>query len=379
LKRAALLLLVLLVFGCSPEDPRASSFLGQLTSVHIDNAYPVCRECRVELREVVLLGSPGDPASVSEEISGSLCMVGRLSTGEYAVGGIVGGGEIFVYDPKGRVVRTFGRAGEGPGEFSDQVSLVVGQGDTLYVLDGPQARLSVFTADGEFVRSFSVSSQIRSYALVDNGGLLFSRRSLEPEGSPFFLTSPDGDDLRPFGRESSDPRSLNDYLVAPAHPGGFWTASVWSYGLHRWRGPDVVEQTVTREVDWFPPNGEYVEGMPFSVPAAPTLSHIWDDGNSRIWVYTVVADASWEEGIPLDPRHEWTRRTFDTVLEVLDLKERQVIVADRYDQLLGMVCGSPLVYTVVEADDGDTRLRIMEPNIVGLVAKGTEGERRLNW
>jgi hypothetical protein len=341
--------------------------LGQLTSVRIDNAYPVCRECKVELREVALLGSPGDPASVSEEASGSLCAVGRLSTGEYAVSGIVGGGEIFVYGPEGRVIRTIGSPGEGPGELSDWVRLVVGQEDTLYVLDGPQARLSVFTSAGAFVRSFPVLGQVRSFGLLDNGGLLFGRRSPEPEDDPFFLTSPAGEDLGRFGRESSVPRILDDHLVAPAHPGGFWTASIWRYRLHRWKAPDALEQTVTREVSWFPPDGEYVEGMPFSVPTAPTLSHIWDDGHGRIWVYSVVADPAWEPGIPLNPRHEWTRRNFDTVLEVIDLKERQVLVADRYDEILGMVCGSPMVYTVVEVEDGDTRLRIMEPKIVGLV------------
>jgi len=359
------LILVLLLLGCSPETPGTDPLRGHSDTVRIGNNDPVCRECEVEFHEVTLLGDPTGPASVSEDAAGRDCSVGRLSTGEYVVSSIVGGGEIFVYGPDGQVVRTFGRSGEGPGELGTSVSLLVGPADTLYITDETMARLSVFTATGAFVRSFPILNQVWGSALLNNGNLLFSRRAAGIEDSLLFLTAQDGEELGRFGTVAFDPFDMDRRVVAPAQPEGFWTASIWQHELRRWSALQSLELTVTRDVDWFPPDGEYIDGMPFTIPAPPTLRHIWDDGQGRLWIYFVVADSAWEPEIPLDPRHEWGRRTFDTVIEVIDLNDGKVIVSKRHDHLLGMVCGTPLVYMVVEAEDGDTRLRVMKPTLIG--------------
>jgi hypothetical protein len=276
----------------------------------------------------------------------------------------VGGGEILVYDREGHVTRTIGRRGEGPGELGAAVRLVVGLQDTLYVMDDTQARMSVFTSAGEFVRSFPAPNRVRSFALLNNGDLLFSRKPSGREDVLFYLMSLIGEERGQFGRVNFDPLDLDDRIVAPAHPDGFWTASIWRYELRRWSAPESLDQTVTRKVDWFPPDGKYIDGMPFSIPTTPTLGRIWDDGHGRIWTYSVVSDAAWEPEIPLVPFYEWTRRNFDTVIEVIDLDQGRVVTNVRHDQVLGMVCGSPLVYTVVEAEDGDTRLQVFEPTLV---------------
>lgn len=52
----------------------------------------------------------------------------------------------------GKLVRTVGRAGSGPGEFRSVGSFYVSAGDTLFVQDAPQQRVSVFTPDRRFVR-----------------------------------------------------------------------------------------------------------------------------------------------------------------------------------------------------------------------------------
>lgn len=64
---------------------------------------PLCPNCEVVFREVATLGGDDDPGSVSHGASGTGCAVGRLSTGEFLVGGITGGGRIFVYDANGRL------------------------------------------------------------------------------------------------------------------------------------------------------------------------------------------------------------------------------------------------------------------------------------
>jgi hypothetical protein len=61
-----------------------------------------------------------------------------------------------VYDARGRYLRSIGREGGGPGEFERPASLGW-RGDTLWVADPPQTRISLFLPNGRFVRSISFS------------------------------------------------------------------------------------------------------------------------------------------------------------------------------------------------------------------------------
>ena len=47
-----------------------------------------------------------------------------------------------------------------------------------------------------------------------------------------------------------------------------------------------------------------------------------------------------------------------------------VIAQGRLDQTLGMVCGSHLMYAIVETAIGDTRVQVVEPRLVD--ARGDE-------
>jgi hypothetical protein len=54
------------------------------------------------------------------------------------------GTRVIEFDQDGQPVRTWGRTGEGPGEFQYPVSLALGPGDSLWVHDSRLARLTVF-------------------------------------------------------------------------------------------------------------------------------------------------------------------------------------------------------------------------------------------
>jgi hypothetical protein len=62
---------------------------------------------------------------------------------------------ILLIDPSGRVRRTIGRRGSGPGEFSALGAIGL-HGDTLYAIDDSQRRVSLFTRGGEHLTTFSV-------------------------------------------------------------------------------------------------------------------------------------------------------------------------------------------------------------------------------
>ena len=78
----------------------------------------------------------------------------RLATG--LVVADAGAAEVRWYDAAGGLVRTAGRRGSGPGEFVHLASVVALSGDSVAAWDASLSRLSVFDADGRFVRSVAV-------------------------------------------------------------------------------------------------------------------------------------------------------------------------------------------------------------------------------
>lgn len=114
-----------------------------------------------------LHGQPASPVwSAAEELR-----IGRVDDPRYgfSIGVTVtvgSGGTIYALDPqssqvrvfdaRGRLVRTFGREGPGPGEF--QAADALGWlGDTLWVIDPAQYRVTFFRPDGSVIRTLQVA------------------------------------------------------------------------------------------------------------------------------------------------------------------------------------------------------------------------------
>lgn len=67
--------------------------------------------------------------------------------------------ELRVYDAEGELVRTYGREGEGPGDFRTMSAFGV-LGDTVWIADSAHRRLTMFGRDGEVLGTVSASIQI---------------------------------------------------------------------------------------------------------------------------------------------------------------------------------------------------------------------------
>lgn len=88
-------------------------------------------------------------------------------------------GIIKVFDRNGRLVRTFGRLGKGPGEFN-VIAKLGWKGDTLWVLDSQARRVSFFATPGVFLSSAPANINFIRYplrpsapiALLSNGRFL---------------------------------------------------------------------------------------------------------------------------------------------------------------------------------------------------------------
>lgn len=372
--RTILLSLVVVWAACSADAPAGARFDPEVPRRTIDGG-PECPNCEIVLHQVARLGHSSDPTSIAEGALTVPCAVGRLGDGRYAVGGVVDGGRVLVYDEGGRAVGAIGREGEGPGEFGSDLRVLVGAGDTMiHVVDNSNLRVTSVTAAGEVVGSFRTPGRVQSQATLRDARFLLHARPLgtpADERSLFRLLDRSGTELARFGEPSDALADLDQWIVSPARPDGFWTASLWSYELYRWSGADSLLWTLVREdTPWFPReqdlSAERFENIYESVPPPASMWHVHEAEDGRLWVYAWVPDEAWEPGPIRTPPPEWTREKLDTMIEVIDpTGDPRVVARRRYDRLLSPVCGSDLMFTVVYAESGDTRAVVLRPELDG--------------
>ncbi len=99
---------------------------------------------------------------------------------------------VFVFDASGKLLRTIGRAGHGPGEFGGNLAGVFVVGSELLTPDLPQTRISRFTLHGEFVSSFrfDLTKGMPVRWDMSEGRLIAQRRLPLPPDSTQILGDP---------------------------------------------------------------------------------------------------------------------------------------------------------------------------------------------
>lgn len=89
------------------------------------------------------------------------------------------GGRVLKYAPDGSHLATVGRQGEGPGELSQPIALSVGPGDTIWVSDFANSRMTGFPQDGDEPRTipFAENAGIpgQRLATLDDGFITMFR------------------------------------------------------------------------------------------------------------------------------------------------------------------------------------------------------------
>jgi hypothetical protein len=63
--------------------------------------------------------------------------------------------QVKVFDRSAKLIRTFGKKGQGPGEFSRPVGIFLSPNNEVYIEDNLNRRLAIFTREGNFVRNIS--------------------------------------------------------------------------------------------------------------------------------------------------------------------------------------------------------------------------------
>lgn len=123
----------------------------------------------------------GDEADGPHAIFSGTVMPALLSDGSIVVAN-GGSQELRFFDETGAWLRTTGRSGSGPGEFSSLGWLHIGTADTLRTYDWKQLRVSVFSPDGKYQRAFMLGTgggggTLRPQAALANGAIIASTQS----------------------------------------------------------------------------------------------------------------------------------------------------------------------------------------------------------
>jgi hypothetical protein len=89
-----------------------------------------------------------------------------------------GWNKIFKFDSNGKFLMSFGREGQGPGEFmgqrrSNPLNITFGNDKKLYINDPGNSRISVFTKDGKFVRQYKVPPLTYDAPAVNSKGDIY--------------------------------------------------------------------------------------------------------------------------------------------------------------------------------------------------------------
>ena len=352
---------LLAVLACGrADDPKESRSIRQVRETGS------CPECSIELREVVRLGADDDPASIRPDVSNWPCMVAQLSDHTWAVSGLVGGGELAVYDSTGALVRTIGRSGRGPGEYGTNLHVVVGPEERVSVIDNSYLRVTVLH-DAQPLRTIGLTRRIQSLALLEGGKLLVHGRPLDASdtGHPFTLVDVEAGELLSFGERDEDLGDLDQWVVGSGYKGGFWAASGWKYQLHRWANADSLEYTLVRDnVEWFPLDNAYSDDMYVSEPPSSWFSHMWETQGGLLWTFSLIPDENWSPEPPQLSSPAWNERVFDTMIEVIETAAGEVLAQLRFENTLAPVCGNEMMYTAEETELGDVRVVVFEPRLV---------------
>ena len=321
------------------------------TAVEIDDQI-TCPECVIEVGAPVTLDPPAGHVYF---VSIPPPLVARDREGNYIVTRVQGDGLVAVFGADGTYRSSYGRIGDGPGEFAGiPMAMGVGESDILYVIDQrslhtlapragrslDQSLLPVFASTAVVLRSgIAIQAPLRTEAGITTVQIL------QPDGT---IRANVGVAGTPDERSRQGPL-FNDTglrrILGRSNDG----ADVWSAPLDRYQviryGPDGEEKTrIERVSEWFRPPG--APGASSSGPGNPGLVSIHQDADGLLWIAifrpqleTSPADDERPRGVegpPLDPFGDWNQR-LDGTVEVLDPVRGELIARLDFDEVVTFV------------------------------------------
>lgn len=331
---------------------------------------PRCIQCRIELTPLLRLGDESGPGMIDHIES----RVVRSSRGDYIVKSNYPT-SLTLFDRNGRVIRTIGRKGSGPGEFQGIGAIAFGAGDSLHVFDQVSHRYSVLDSAYRFVRSGSLPLGPELASLVlPTGEFVFGLPLRTPAqiGQPLHRVDRMGRLAVSFGSQSGLFRPDIPYFdrraIATSSGGLVWSAYRTQYVLERWNpvtGKRVAQ--FRRDVAWFPPRMSPTRGLRAQSDAdapEPFLMAVHESADGILWVLIAVPDRDWKRAIAA--RRDGQEHTqvldeqlyYDTVIEALHPQTGQLLATTTVPAFIRQFVADDAIGTVVEGSDGVPRIHL---------------------
>ncbi len=90
---------------------------------------------------------------------------------------------ILKYNPEGKHLLTFGRKGQGPGEFQSMTAVRFDKDDNLYIGDVTSRRICFFNKEGNFLRQINMPSAYENIFLNSKDFIVASKEEQKPESN----------------------------------------------------------------------------------------------------------------------------------------------------------------------------------------------------
>ena len=307
-----------------------------------------CATCAIELTPVATIGGRSDTVSIAANSSLDRDSQGRF----FAIGDNF---QVLVYDPRGRLLKTLGRRGDGPGEFNTRsrnpgggiVDVVVGPGDSVFAFHPP--KVTVFSPQLAYVRTISALpvAQVNSIHPLADGTWLLAGTSRSPEhiGRSVFIVDRDGMIRRSLGPEQTvipgqaRPRAVRFY--APPDRRSLWYAEEFRYFFSQWS----VDGQPLGSLEIFdapyltgpkPVTRRSASGVTYQDHEGGTVRVTGIDSTGQLWIWGRASAAKPMEGL----------------LEVVDPRSGEIRVSQRMTAPVWLLSGGNLVYSWTTDGDG---------------------------
>ncbi len=379
----------LAAFGVGPLGCDASGGRGSNPAVAVNDSgaritvirdtVQRCAACTIELRHVATLGSASD--SVLLERTPILARDSRGRT--FATVVDAGFQPIIVYSPDGRVERTIGREGKGPGEYTRVEALAMMPGDSV-VLAHSTVGLTVYSPDGQYVRGGQLFARPDHIVPIADGRFVVNAtvRTEQSVGLPFHYVDEGGALVRSFGTENIFPQEGPPFrAMAPFLSAGLlWISEQRQYRLELVDSVGTVSRVIAVETPWWPtfvspeavqafedstrPPDRFVydpTSRPNRLPYRPTfkIASILPDSSGRLWVAYHVHVSDWEtldvgyDGSTSERRlaDDMKGRMYQTVVDAVD-PESGMLLARRVIPGYGWMANDGAFVHIRYGEDG---------------------------
>jgi hypothetical protein len=324
-----------------------------------------CRDCRIVADSVAFIGHPDDTVLVSQFNIPAVDSRGRLYLPARDAD------RIQVFNPSGRLMQTFGKPGQGPGEFDGVMGVGPSAGDTLLIF--ANNALHVVSPEYVHVRQFQTGGDGSPLPeVLPDGSIIIT-------GTPnmFVRLSATGDTLSRVALKGTDStRKCADCVrrrYAAARDGGaVWSTTQDRYvvDLHSLDGD--LQQRFVREADWFTPwpavDGGGAPGERVLVEeiaaffAKPRMFGVAEDDSGVLWTYVMfVEDLDGLKKMPPITDPDQMSELYSRLslrVEAIDLASRMVLAGTTF-KTIGSPIGRGLTAFLFAEPTGDAMWKIV--------------------